>query len=205
MLSLRAIFWIFLIFFSLIGALRGWAKEIVATAGLVLSLFTLRTFGPTLLGALSLADVVTIAGDPNRLYRQQFWLLTAIHLFIAFVSYQGPTLSPNVGTRLRRSENVQDKLLGGIVGFVNGYLIVGTLISFLEYRVQRNPATTGLEFLPLLPTEPYPFDPSVIVRPFNDLSTQIFQVLPLTLFSGNPLILPLLLVALFLVVLIVVV
>ena len=206
MLSLEAIFWIFLIFFGMIGALRGWAKELVASAGLVLSLFALKTFGPPLLNILGLADVAANPVDPAQLFRRQFWILTSIHLFIAFISYQGPTLSTNVGARLRRSDSVQDKLLGAIFGLLNGWLIVGTIFSFLEFRVQRVPINdNALGFVRLITNEQYPFSLETISRPVDALTILMFQYLPLGLFSGSQLLLPLIMVALFLVILIVIV
>lgn len=206
MLSLTSVFWIFVIFFGLIGALRGWAKELVAAAGLVLSLFALKTFGPPLLNIVGLADALAAnAADLNQTYRRQFWILTGIHLAIAFVSYQGPTLSSNVGARLRRADSVQDKLLGWIFGTLNGWLIVGTLFSFLEFRVQKSQITGAFEFTRLLANEQYPFALETISRPITALTTPIFQYLPLGLFSGSTLLLPLIMVALFLVILIVIV
>ena len=45
-------------------------------------------------------------------------------------------------------------------GALNGYLIIGSLWSFLEYRIQA----PG-QWLQLPAGEPYPFDFSVLVRP----------------------------------------
>ena len=205
MLSLESIFWIFIIFFGMIGALRGWAKELVAAAGLVLSLFALKTFGAPLLNIVGMADPAANVIEPNVVLRRQFWILTSIHLFIAFVSYQGPTLASGVGARLRRSDSVQDKLLGWIFGTINGWLIVGTIYSFLEFRVQQSGITGGFEFSRLVGNQGYPFDASTITRPAEALTMNIFQYLPLGLFGGSTLLLPLIMVALFLVILIVIV
>ncbi|HFC12297.1 MAG TPA: hypothetical protein ENJ56_05585 [Anaerolineae bacterium] len=205
MLSLKTVFWISVIFFGMMGALRGWAKELVAAAGLVLSLFAIKTFGPFVLNVVGLADA-SLANpiDPLQIYRRQFWILSSIHLFIAFVSYEGPTLS-NVGTRLKRSDSVQDKLLGWIFGTLNGWLIIGTLFSFLEFRVQKSAIDGTFQFVRLLSGEQYPFSAEIVTRPLNALALPVFQYLPLELFSGSTLLLPLIMVALFLVILIVIV
>ena len=196
MIGLDTVFWIFIFFFTLIGALRGWAKEVVASAGLVLSIFTLRQFGNYIVGLLGMAVDATAATDPSIIYKRQFWVLSAIHLFIAFFSYQGPTLAAAMGNRLRPRDNVQEKLLGGIIGALNGYLIVGTIYSFLEYRVTSAPE----QFARLAAGVGYPFDPSTIQRPADVFNSALFEYLPLAVLQGP--ILPLLMVVLFLVVLI---
>ena len=50
MITLDAWFWIMIIIFGVIGMLRGWTKEIITAAGMVLSLFTLHWFGEILVG-----------------------------------------------------------------------------------------------------------------------------------------------------------
>ncbi len=205
MVSISTLFWICVIFFGIVGALRGWAKELVAAAGLVLSIFTLNTFGPAVLDLLGWADAAASPIDTNIILRRQFYLLSTLHLIIAFFSYQGPKLTPGVGNRLKRADNVQDKLLGWIIGSVNGYLLVGQIIAFMEYRVQRNPATTGFDFVQLPFGVPYPFDAATVTRPIDVASNAVYQYLPLSVLGGNPLLLPLLMVILFLVILIVII
>lgn len=198
MISIISMYYILIIFFALIGMLRGWAKEVVASAGLVLSLFTLKQFGAIFLSTAGIVPDLTGVGDFNAVYRRQFWILTIVHLLIAFFSYQGPSFATGIGQRLQRRESVQDKLLGGIFGTFNGYLIFGTLLSFLETRV------VGGQFQPLPAGEPYPFEPTTIER-LSNLDHWVFSNLPLTLFDANVYLLPLLMIALFLVVLIVII
>ncbi|MGB1250357.1 MAG: CvpA family protein [Candidatus Promineifilaceae bacterium] len=203
MISLEVVYWIFIIFFGLIGALRGWAKEITATAGLVLSLFALDYFGPQILNIVGLVDPTLFPNEAiSALYRRQFWVLTCVHLFITFWSYQGPTMGGG-GRKLQRRDNVQDKLLGWIIGSLNGYFIIGTIYSFLEFRVQR--VGEAFDYIRLQPNEGYAFAASTIARPNPIESLQVFNYLPLDFFSQNQLLLPLMLVALFLVILIVII
>jgi uncharacterized membrane protein required for colicin V production len=150
MISLFWLFWILIIVFALVGTLRGWSKEVIAMAGLILSLFTIRQFGWTLVRLLGgQNEVITDA------MRQQFVLLATIHLVIAFFSYQGVAIVRN---RLSGRERLQERLLGMLVGAVNGYFLVGALWSFLEYQV------TADGFIRLPPGIAYAFDPS-IARP----------------------------------------
>lgn len=152
MISLFWLFWIMIILFALVGTLRGWSKEVIAMAGLILSLFAIRQFGWPL---------VRLIGGQNEILaeqmRQQFFILATIHLIIGFFSYQGVLLVRN---RLTGRERLQERLLGMGVGAVNGYFIVGALWSFLEYQV------TAEGFIRLPPGIPYAFDPS-ITRPLS--------------------------------------
>lgn len=154
MLSLGTLFWLMVLFFGIIGSLRGWTREVIATSGLILSLFAINQFGNLFLGLAPTGGAV----PPER---QRFYYLAILHLVIAFFSYQGPAFAGSrFGERLRVRDNFQDKLLGLIVGALNGYLIVGSLWSFLEYRVQP----TG-DWIRLPLGETYPFDLSILARP----------------------------------------
>ena len=52
MISLSVLFWITVGAFALVGALRGWAREIVATSGLILGLFIINQFGFAFISAV---------------------------------------------------------------------------------------------------------------------------------------------------------
>ncbi len=56
MIELSALLWVMAIFFAIIGFLRGWTKEIVSTAGIILGLFALFQFDTLIRGTL-LANV----------------------------------------------------------------------------------------------------------------------------------------------------
>ncbi|MBK8902957.1 MAG: CvpA family protein [Anaerolineaceae bacterium] len=153
MLSLGTLFWLMVLFFGIIGSLRGWTREVIATSGLILSLFAIDFFGYLVLSAPTGATLT-----PER---QRFYYLAIFHLVFAFFSYQGPVFAgARLSERLRVRDNLQDKLLGLFIGMLNGYLVVGSLWSFLEYRVQP---TRDWIRLPI--GEPYPFDISVLTRP----------------------------------------
>ncbi len=169
MISLGTTFWILVAFFGLIGALRGWTKEVIATSGLILSLFAVNQFGTLLFGMLggTGGDAAAEAFSPER---RQFYILATIHLSFAFFSYQGPVVAGRrIGERLRVRDNFQNILLGLIVGSMNGYLIVGSLWSFLEYRL-----IAATEWKRLDPGIPYPFDVETIIRPALDTDLYAF-------------------------------
>lgn len=178
MLSLTVLFWLMILLFALSGSLRGWSKEVVAASGLILSLFAINQFGFLLINLFGWTTD-GLGGDVILAQRRQFYLFATIHLLITFFSFQGPRLSSGLGQRLKPRDNLQDKLLGGIVGAINGYLVVGALWAFLEYQ------TIGSgSWLQLAPGIPYPFDATVIVRPALDSSAAgIIAHLPIPFLS----------------------
>lgn len=191
MINLGTLFWLLVGFFALIGALRGWTREVIVTAGLILSLFALNLFGPSIASALGGQPNPAIAVDLNGLRRRQYYVLVAIHLAIAIFSYQGPALGGRaLAQRLRVRDSLQDKVMGALVGAVNGYLIVGTLWAFLELQIGPNGYT------PLPPNTPYPFDPGTIIRPdINSPLISLIERLPLPMLAPY---LPYLLIVIFL-------
>ncbi|MCP4356714.1 MAG: hypothetical protein GY796_01690 [Chloroflexi bacterium] len=194
MLNLSVLFWICIGAFALVGALRGWAREVVAMSGLVLALFIINQFGFLFLGRVGqLPDAL---GDPVLAQKRQFYLYTGFLLFLAFFSYQSPRLSGSISARLRPRDTFQDKLLGAIVGGVNGYLIAGAIWSFLEYQ-HAGPGS----WVQLAPGVSYPFDVSVIIRPeVGSTAAGMIARLPMPLLAPY---LPYLMVIMFLFVIIV--
>ena len=191
MISLVTTLWIMIGLFAFIDMQRGWTRAVIATAGLILSLFTINQFAPLLFNALGYFD----QPFDDVIWRREIFILTGIHLFITFFAYAGPTVAGGrFSGKLAIRDNVQDKVLGLLVGAVNGYLIFGTLLSFLEYRLSREGwiATDPM---------PYPFRDTVIMR--TDQINAISEYLPIPLLTTNPYLLPVLLVIVFLFVLIV--
>jgi hypothetical protein len=191
MISLVTTLWIMIGLFAFIDMQRGWTRAVIATAGLILSLFAINQFGPLLFSTLGYFD----QPFDDVVWRREIFILAGIHLFIAFFSYAGPTVAGGrLAGRLAIRDNIQDKLLGLIVGGVNGYLVIGTLLSFLEYRLSRE------GWVATFPA-PYPFSDTVIIR--TDQINAISEYLPIPLLTSNPYFLPVLLVIVFLFVLIV--
>lgn len=161
MISLGTWFWLMVAFFALIGTMRGWTKEIIVTSALILALFVFNLYGNVLVSWMSITDQAVLSVDPLAGQRRQFYGLTLIHLFFAFWGYQGPTLAGSrLNERLRVRDSLQDKVLGAIVGAVNGYLIFGTLWAFLEYTI----VAPG-QWLPIDPSAQYPFSTAILTRP----------------------------------------
>ncbi len=122
MVYLNFIFYCFVVLFAAIGAMRGWAKEMLVTASAVLGLFIITVLETYVKGlSQSFAEPGSVA---------QFWLRTAIIAILAFFGYQTPNL-PVIGHERFVRERIQDSLLGVVLGAVNGYLIVGSIWFFL--------------------------------------------------------------------------
>ncbi len=200
MLSLTAAFWIMVFIFAFTGMMRGWSKEVVVTLSVVLALFTINQFFPTIFGFIGWQQSDVVVVPPPEIRRWQFAVMSVFLLALAFFGYQGPALARSrVGDRLSRHDNITDKVLGFLVGALNGWLIVGSIWSFLEYQLRA--ASDWVRFTADIP---YPFDPTRIARPAPELAT-IIDNLPIPFLTQSPYILPLLLVGVVIFVLVVLV
>ena len=121
MVSLNFFFFCFLILFAIIGAMRGWAKEMLVTFSAVLAMFII-----TVLEAyVTPINAFALPGSPA-----QFWLRVVILIMLAFFGYQAPKL-PKMSEAKFARERLSDTLLGLFLGLLNGYLVVGTLWYYL--------------------------------------------------------------------------
>lgn len=123
MVSLNFMFYFLVFLLAVIGGMRGWAKELLVTFSVILSIFiinVLERYVPAVYN--SFAQPGSIA---------QFWMRSIILMILVFFGYQTPNLPKLGGSRFVR-ERLQDTLLGLFLGAINGYLIIGTLWFFLN-------------------------------------------------------------------------
>ena len=124
MISLNALLFVFVVLFAIIGAMRGWAKELLVMFSVILSMFImtlLETFVPFFKDTIS-------TGSPQTI----FWLRTGILTVLVFAGYQTPRI-PRLAESGRFVRNMfQDGLLGVFLGAVNGFLIAGTIWYYLD-------------------------------------------------------------------------
>jgi len=138
MISILFAFWMFIVLFGLIGAMRGWAKELLVIFSIVLGLFliyVLETFTSfvvpfeEILGRVeNLPENIVFQNLPVPVQdelRVQFWTRASIIGILAFFGYQTPRLA--VLREKARREKVQDVVLGAVLGLGSGFFIVGTL------------------------------------------------------------------------------
>lgn len=119
MISLAFVFWMLVILFGLIGVFRGWAKELLVSFSVILSLafnLLLRTYVP---------GVKDLEGNDLTL----FWIRVLILGVLVFFGYQTVAL-PRFASKAAR-EKLQDSLLGFVLGGLNGYLIIGAVWFYM--------------------------------------------------------------------------
>lgn len=124
MIGLNVLFWIFVILFAIIGLVRGWAKELLVTFGVILAIFiisVLERFVPFI------RDNLTFKTGPAY-----FWLRLIILAALVFFGYQSPNIAKLAATNRFVRERLQDALLGLFLGAINGYLIFGTIWFYLD-------------------------------------------------------------------------
>ncbi|GAB4521543.1 MAG: hypothetical protein OHK0046_33060 [Anaerolineae bacterium] len=141
------------VFFAIIGFMRGWNREVIGSAGILLGMFALFQFDPLVRGTLLLSF-------PRQ---QAFIIQAALFLIIVFFSYRNTYFVPET----RRAEvNLQDGILGAVVGFVNGYLVGGTLWYFMDINE-------------------YPLSPLILAPAPGSPSERFISSMPLVLLSGG--------------------
>lgn len=121
MMSIVYVFWMYVILFAVIGAMRGWAKELLVVFSVILSLalnHVLRRYIP-------------IARDLGETDPSLFWVRTLILLVLVYFGYQTVVSIPHLASRAAR-EKLQDTLFGAILGGFNGYLIAGTILYYIN-------------------------------------------------------------------------
>jgi uncharacterized membrane protein required for colicin V production len=120
MMSIVSFFWLSVFLFAMVGWMRGWAKELLVSFSAILALaliFILRKYIPFVRDMP--ADDVTL-----------FWIETIIMLILVYFGYQTITFTRLAGKAVR--EKVQDSLFGFILGGFNGYLIVGSILYWMD-------------------------------------------------------------------------
>ena len=138
MISILFAFWMFIILFGLIGAMRGWAKELLVIFSIILGLFLIYVLETFTLFVVPFDEILsqvenlspnaafeTLPGPIREELKVQFWSRAAIIGILAFFGYQTPRLAA-LREKARR-EKIQDVLLGAVLGLGSGFFIVGTL------------------------------------------------------------------------------
>ncbi len=127
MVSIFFFFWFLVILAGLIGAMRGWAKEIIVSFSIILALFLITL----LQNYVPFFRVFVENPDPTNV-KYMFWIRTAIVIILAFFGYQTPSLQRFVAIEKFNRERLQDSLLGFVLGAFNGFLIFGTILYYMH-------------------------------------------------------------------------
>ena len=122
MISILIVFYLFVGLFAIMGAMRGWAKELLVVFSVILALAFINVT-ETLLPVIG----PFLTSNP----RIQFWYRIGVVIFMAFFGYQSPKFT-RLSKAAERRDRIQDLLLGLIMGAVSGYFVVGTIWSFVD-------------------------------------------------------------------------
>ena len=121
MMSIVYVFWMYIILFAVIGAMRGWAKELLVSFSVILALTTnhvLRRYIPL---------VEALPPESTSL----FWIRSMIVITLVYFGYQTVVSIARLASRAAR-ERLQDTLFGIFMGAINGYLIAGTILFYMN-------------------------------------------------------------------------
>ena len=120
MISISVVFYMFVILLAVIGAMRGWAKELLVSFSAILAIFIILVFE----SYIGIYQEFVAQSEMTR-----FLSRMTIMLLLAFFGYQTPRIK-RLGDAGRR-EKFQDALLGIIVGAINAYLVIGSIWAYL--------------------------------------------------------------------------
>jgi hypothetical protein len=121
MISIISLFGLFVVIFTLIGWMRGWAKELLVAFSVILALalnHVIRRFVP-------------MAANLPETDASLFWVRTITLLVLVYFGYQTVISIPHLAAK-GRTEKVQDTLFGAFLGALNGYLVVGTILYYVH-------------------------------------------------------------------------
>ncbi len=118
MIQIYSMLWISAVFFGIVGVIRGWNRELLTLAGIILSVFALFQFDALLRGVL-------LASVPED---QVFFVELFIFVLILYMTYR----TRGTGGRGGRRNRIQDAITGGLIGALNGYLIWGAVWYLLD-------------------------------------------------------------------------
>ena len=164
MISIQFVFWVLVAFFAVMGSMRGWQKEVIALTSMVAAMAILSNFGYEIMTRLAEVLPDGFLGANNA--QQQVWLQIIFYGLFAFFGYQvvgtvaGSRIGGRFGDRLRAT--MERRIIGAILGAVNGFMLVGGVWGFLEYQITPDGYTQ------LAPGTNYVFSTDLITRPVFD-------------------------------------
>ena len=134
MMSIIYIFWMYVLLFAIIGAMRGWAKELLVAFSVVTALAV----------NLLLEKYIPLVRDLDKAGGSIFWIRSLILIALVYFGYQTVSISRFASKAVR--ERLQDALFGAVLGAFNGYLVAGTVLFYnhvanYPYREIMSPAT----------------------------------------------------------------
>ena len=135
MMSIVYIFWMYVLLFAVIGAMRGWAKELLVAFSIITALAV----------NLLLEKYIPLVRDLPRNGSSVFWIKSLVLIALVYFGYQTVASIPRLSSKAAR-ERLQDSLFGAVLGGINGYLVSGTILFYnhmaeYPYKTIISPAT----------------------------------------------------------------
>lgn len=125
MMSIVYLFWMYVVLFAVIGAMRGWAKELLVSFSVVTALAV----------NLLLEKYIPIVRDLDKSSSSVFWVRALILMALVYFGYQTVSIARFSAKAAR--ERLQDSLFGAVLGGFNGYLVAGSILYY--YYVANYP------------------------------------------------------------------
>jgi hypothetical protein len=122
MIHLLSAFYALILLFGIIGAGRGWAKELLVIFSMLVALALIATF----------EHVIPITSDllaEGTLV--QFWFRSLVLIILVIFGYQTPKIT-RFAAAAGRKDTIQESMLGFFMGMFNGFIIVGSLWYFMS-------------------------------------------------------------------------
>jgi hypothetical protein len=118
MMSIIYIFWMYVLLFAIIGAMRGWAKELLVAFSVITALAV----------NLLLEKYIPLVRDLDKTSSSVFWIRTIILTALVYFGYQTVSIARFASKAAR--ERLQDALFGAVLGGLNGYFVAGTILFY---------------------------------------------------------------------------
>ena len=132
MMSIVYVFWMYVVLFAFIGWMRGWAKELLVAFSVILSLALNHV----------IRKYIPLAANLPEADASLFYVRTIILLVLVYFGYQTVISIPHLVSRSSAArERLQDTLFGAFLGALNGYLIAGSVLYYInvtDYSVVQN-------------------------------------------------------------------
>ncbi len=125
MMSIVVIFWLFVLLFGVVGASRGWAKELMV----IFSVITALAVNLLLEKYIPLTkNLVDPLNPTSEALKAQFWIRSIVLVALVFFGYQTVNISRFAPKAAR--ERLQDSMFGAVLGGFNGYLVAGSILFY---------------------------------------------------------------------------
>lgn len=120
-MNIVSLFWMYVCLFGVIGAMRGWAKEILVVFSGVIALTV---------NVLLFRHFPLLRDLPDNSI-SLFWARSIVTITLVYFGYQTVVRFVSLASKAVR-ERFADSLFGAVIGGINGYLIAGSILAYFH-------------------------------------------------------------------------